>query len=207
MICNKCGSEIPNGQKFCGNCGTKAPVSPFVPAQQASEKPVFKQQTQKPAFQESVVQPFKSNSQISNDQPIVAGFQKTVHMQQYKQSLSYGALRSKYPSQSSYRPTYNNYGSASESNSAATIGLILSIVAVLLSCLPCFNLLIVIPAIIFTILGVTKENSSKVKFVVSLVLILITFVVSLAVFSASSNSNKKTDTQSSVTYTTVTSGT
>lgn len=63
MICTKCGAEIPEGAKFCINCGTPAaetapqpeqPVyeAPQQPAYEAPQQPVYAAAPQQPQYQQ-----------------------------------------------------------------------------------------------------------------------------------------------------------
>jgi hypothetical protein len=48
MICERCGSTIPEGQKFCGQCGAPAPV-PGQPVPESAPRAIAAQPAQQPA--------------------------------------------------------------------------------------------------------------------------------------------------------------
>ena len=63
MFCNKCGNEIPNGSKFCNNCGApvveptvqaaapEAPAAPEIPAAPTAEIETPVEAPRKPVFE------------------------------------------------------------------------------------------------------------------------------------------------------------
>ncbi len=64
MICNKCGKEILNGNRFCGNCGN------MVEEQQINQQPVYQQSM----YQQPMMQPqmngFYNNISTKKNIPI-----------------------------------------------------------------------------------------------------------------------------------------
>ena len=53
LFCTNCGSQIPDGARFCPACGSPAPVQPQAPAQQP---PVQQQPFQQPAYEQAPYQ-------------------------------------------------------------------------------------------------------------------------------------------------------
>ena len=62
MTCNICGTNLPDGAKFCGTCGTTlaapapAPAEPAAPAYEAPVQPVYEAPPVQPVYQQPAYQ-------------------------------------------------------------------------------------------------------------------------------------------------------
>ena len=94
MICTKCGAEIPEGAKFCINCGTPAAAEPAPQAEQpvyeAPQQPAY-EAPQQPAYEapQQPVYAAAAPQQPQYQQPQYAPQQPQYQQPQYQQPTYY----------------------------------------------------------------------------------------------------------------------
>lgn len=76
MFCESCGSQVPDGQAFCSNCGAAVaqPAPQAAPAaqpvyQQPVAQPVYQQPAAQPVYQQPVAQPVQVQPVVVINQP------------------------------------------------------------------------------------------------------------------------------------------
>lgn len=81
MFCPNCGNQVPDGQAFCSNCGTKmqAPVAPQQPVQQPTYAQPVQQPVQQPIQQSTYAEPVQQPVYAQPVQQVAPVAQADVH--------------------------------------------------------------------------------------------------------------------------------
>lgn len=133
MICSNCGKEIPDGVKFCPECGAPAASEPFIPAEPAA-----------PA-----VPPYPSDP-VYPSEPV---------QQAYPQPSAPYAPPQTYPGQQTYRqPVYA--APAQKTNGLAVAGFVCSLASFIL---PYVGVVTAIVGLILSIIGIGQIKKSGEK--------------------------------------------
>ena len=143
MFCKNCGANIPDGSRFCPECGTS-----FEAEQAANAEPQYQEPSyQQPQYQQPVepVQP----QYAQPVQPVYAQPEQQPYQQpQYQQT----------PYQQPYQqPATAPDGKPLRGNGFAITGLVLAILTVFLCWIPFFGPLLGIAAVIFSALGIRTQ--------------------------------------------------
>lgn len=113
MICSKCGKQIPDGIRFCPNCG-----NPVASAEDAKTQETSAQQTQNSAQQ--TYQTYNGQQTQSGAQNAQGGAQQTYQYQPYGGAQqTYQTQGGAQKAQSGAQQTYQTYGGAQQTQGGA----------------------------------------------------------------------------------------
>lgn len=260
MNCNNCGSYVPDGQAFCGSCGTptssndstqiirrgtspfakklentqevesspeiasaaQAPVinpdvqstvssvnaqqpvvsafaqqpasSPF--AQPTANSPFSQQPTVSPFAQQPTSSPFAQQpANTSFAQPIQPVYQKAADPQPFNQQPVY--QQPTYQQPVNYAPVATTVSETKPKKEHGTsiAALILGVLGLLFCWIKYLNVLISLPALVFSILGIARKNSDKVRAIVALCFAIPAFLISCSVNSSKTKKQENSTPQ------------
>ncbi len=172
-FCTNCGNEIAQGTKFCPECGNKVeiPVTDTEPVAPVAE-PVTPEETA--PISESVIEPAVEPENLAEDlqhatentapEGYTAPAEEASNTQNFVEPAvpAYSADPTYNPvSAYSNIPPVNSEPAKKKFNIFALIGLIFSVFSLTMCWLSLFNLIFLIPAIIFVIIGLAKGKTCK----------------------------------------------
>lgn len=215
-FCSNCGTQIEEGSKFCSNCGTRLPeAAPVTPEVNPTET-LFEAAEQTPATTavvaetavtaeasatettvtettatETTVTETTAIEAAATESPVSATVQNTQNIQNTQTPAYYQAPHTYQTPQPVQTPPYAPYTPPApqrKANVCGIIGLVLSCLGLFLCWLSIFNV-ILIPALVFVIIGLVQMKTEKkaaaitgaVIYLVALILTIVMTVVYIAI--------------------------